>query len=131
MFRKDLPVVEELISLLKLISYTGALTFVPYGHGTALAPMGKRLLRSIQQLMMTVVFLLLLVMSVFQLAQLALVLWRMNGVGELMPMIIWVTFFPLALMSSRLPAAHLSSVRKKHGAALRQGVRPAVIGQRI
>ena len=99
MFRKDLPVVEELISLLKLISYTGALTFVPYGHGTALAPMGKRLLRSIQQLMMTVVFLLLLVMSVFQLAQLALVLWRMNGVGELMPMIIWVTFFPLALMS--------------------------------
>ena len=95
----QLPASVELFNLFKFISYTGALTFVPYDHGTGASVYRKRILNLIQQLISVCVFLLLLFMSVFEVVQLVLALWNINGVGELMPSIIWATSFPLALTS--------------------------------
>ncbi len=83
--------------LFRFISFTGASTFVPYGEGIRNPRISVILLRSLQQVACLAVFLLLLAMSVFELVQFVILIWKMKNIGEIIPNIIWMLSFPLAM----------------------------------
>ena len=93
----DIPVYRDVISLFKFISFTGASTFVPFreeNEGTV-----AKLMRGLQRSFCFCIFLLLLSMSLFEIYQFALVVWQMKNIGEIIPNMIWITSFPLAVMA--------------------------------
>lgn len=83
--------------LFRFISFTGASTFVPYGEGIRNPRVSVIILKAIQQVVCLAVFLLLLAMSVFEFVQFAILIWKMKNIGEIIPNIIWMLSFPLAM----------------------------------
>lgn len=92
-----IPVYQDVMYLFRFISFTGASIFVPYGEGIQNPTKTTLFLRILQQVACAAVFLLLLGMSVFEIVQFILVIWKMKNIGEIIPNIIWMTSFPLAL----------------------------------
>lgn len=92
-----IPVYQDVMHLFRFMSYTGASVFVPYGEGIRHPSKSIVFLRVLQQVACAAVFLLLLAMSVFEIVQFVLVIWKMKNIGEIIPNIIWMTSFPLAL----------------------------------
>lgn len=93
----DIPVYQDVMFLFRFISFTGASTFVPYGEGIRNPSVSTIFLRILQQVACLAVFLLLLAMSMFEVVQFGLVIWKMKNIGEIIPNIIWMTSFPLAM----------------------------------
>lgn len=93
----EIPVYQDVMFLFRFISFTGASTFVPYGEGLRNPKKSVIFLRITQQLVCLAVFLLLLAMSVFEIVQFTIVIWKMKNIGEIIPNIIWMTTFPLAM----------------------------------
>lgn len=83
--------------LFRFISFTGASTFVPYGEGIRSPRIPTVLLRILQQVTCLAIFLLLFAMSVFEIIQFVIVIVKMKNIGEVIPNIIWITSFPLAM----------------------------------
>lgn len=93
----EIPVYQDVMFLFRFISFTGASTFIPYGEGIRNPNKLTIFLRVIQQLACMAVFFLLLAMSIFEIVQFLLVIWKMKNIGEIIPNIIWMTSFPLAM----------------------------------
>ena len=105
----DIPVYRDVSRLFKFMHYIGALIFLPYSSESD----GSRLirwLRTFQSLICFSIFLLLTIMTIFEIYQFALLIWKMKNIAEIIPNIIWLTSFPLAVMAQvfymvRVPGA--------------------------
>lgn len=95
--KPSIPVYQDVMFLFRFISFTGASTFVPYGEGMRNPRISTVLLRILQQVTCLAIFLLLLGMSVFEIIQFIAVIVKMKNIGEVIPNIIWITSFPLAM----------------------------------
>jgi hypothetical protein len=95
--KPNIPVYQDVMFLFRFISFTGASTFVPYGEGMRNPRISTVLVRILQQITCLAIFLLLLVMSVFEFVQFISVIVKMKNIGEVIPNIIWITSFPLAM----------------------------------
>ena len=117
----DIPVYRDVSRLFKFMHYIGALIFLPYSSESD----GSRLirwLRTFQSLICFSIFLLLTIMTIFEIYQFALLIWKMKNIAEIIPNIIWVTSFPLAVMAQvfymvRVPGAssHLNKRIESRG----------------
>ncbi|EFX86186.1 hypothetical protein DAPPUDRAFT_98040 [Daphnia pulex] len=95
--KPNIPVYQDVMFLFRFISFTGASTFVPYGEGMQNPRISTVLVRILQQITCLAIFLLLLAMSVFEFIQFVTVIVKMKNIGEVIPNIIWITSFPLAM----------------------------------
>lgn len=95
--RQPIPVYQDAMNLLRFISYTGASTFVLYGEGIQNPTKKTLILRLLQQVASMFVFLVFLVVSVLGIFQLIVVVWKMKNIGEIIPNVIWLSTFQLAL----------------------------------
>jgi hypothetical protein len=77
-----IPVFQDVMYLFQFISFTGASTFMPCGERIVNLSKGWRILRTFQKGTCFAVFLMLLAMSVFEICQFAVVIWKMDNIGE-------------------------------------------------
>lgn len=93
----EIPVYQDVMFLFRFISFTGASTFVHYGEEHEHPKTIIIIIRALQQIACLFVFLLLLGMSIFEIVQFITDIWNMKNIGEIIPSIIWMTTFPLAM----------------------------------
>lgn len=95
----DIPVYRDVSRLFNFMYYTGASIFVRSRSTEIRRSPWVRVLRAFQCCICFFVFLLLLGIAVFEIQQFMLLIWKMKNIGEIIPNIIWLTSFPLAIMA--------------------------------
>lgn len=93
----EIPVYQDIMYLLRFISYTGGSTFVLYGEGVQNPTKKILFLRVLQQVTSVVVFFILLVSTIFGIIQLGIMIWKMKNIGDIIPNLMWMSTFQLAL----------------------------------
>ena len=94
----DIPVYRDVSRLFNFMYYTGVSIYFPYSADEGDSVL-SRLLRILKCAVCFSIFLLLVSMTAFEIYQFTLLIWAMKNIGEIIPNIIWLTSFPLAVMA--------------------------------